>query len=336
MQRHWITILVSFLSFLFVSGCAAKEPQPPTLTKCLNIGNSLEAPKDQPWDVPMDSSYFSTIKQAGFQTIRLPVRFSDYTASSDEDYRLDEAFVKKIDMYIKEALGQELTVILDFHHFMDIMENPALHKMKLISIWQQLSERYKNYSDDLVFEILNEPQKNLDSESWNSILQETVTAIRKNDKKHFLIVGGANYNSIDALLNLRLPEDDRLIATFHYYEPNEVTFQGNPYHYGYENLSGIGWNATDEELKYLQERFNMAKNWANENKVSLFLGEFGISKTAPEQTRLNWTRSVAKEASLRDIDYGYWEFASGFGVYDLQTKTWNQEMVDAILDPQGK
>ncbi|PXV88312.1 endoglucanase [Lachnotalea glycerini] len=330
MKRILLFVLSTLLLTLLFSGCS-KNTEPPVLTKCLNIGNCLEAPKNQPWDVPMNISYFSKIKQAGFQCVRLPVRFSDYVDKSNSDYLLAEDFMTQIDSYINEALNQNLTLILDLHHFTEIMEAPNQNKECLIAIWKQLAKRYKEYPETLVFELLNEPQQNLDSDTWNEILSDTVKVIRSIDKTHYLIVGGANYNSIDALSSLKLPKDDRLIATIHYYEPNNVTFQGNPYHEGYENIANVEWEGTSDEVSYLQSRLKTAKSWADTNQVSLFLGEFGISNKAPAQTRINWTLAVAKEAEALDISYGYWEFASGFGIYDLTTSTWNQDMVDAII-----
>lgn len=332
MKHFNLIILSAALISLFLTGCSEKST-PPDLTKCLNIGNCLEAPKNQPWDVPMDISYFAKIKQAGFQCVRLPVRFSDYADKNSSDYLLDETFMQQIDSYINEALNQDLTLILDLHHFTEIMDDPQNNKECLTAIWKQLAIRYKDYPDTLVFELLNEPQNNLDSNTWNEILANTVKAIRKIDKKHYLIVGGANYNSIDALSYLKLPSDNRLIATIHYYEPNDVTFQGNPYHKGYENLSNITWEGTSEEVSYLQSRLKAAKDWADNNNVPLFLGEFGISNKAPANTRVSWTLAVASEANSLGIPYGYWEFASGFGIYDLTTQTWNHDMVNAILNP---
>ncbi|WP_099468994.1 glycoside hydrolase family 5 protein [Konateibacter massiliensis] len=336
-MKHTIFICLSVIALTFLlSGCSddTSSSVPPDLSKCLNIGNALEAPKDQPWDVPMNISYFKVIKEAGFQTVRLPVRFSDYVDKSSTDYILDETFMTQIDAYIDEALAQNLTLILDLHHFTELMENPDSNRDCLIAIWEQLATRYKDYPATLVFELVNEPQGSLDSNQWNSMLADLVKAIRAVDKTHYLIVGGVNYNSIDSLSTLVLPADKRLIATVHYYEPNEVAFQGNEYHEGFQNLSGITWEGTAEEVSYLQNRLQTAKSWADQNNVPLFLGEFGISKTAPASTRVNWTAAVVREAEALDIDWGYWEFASGFGIYDLSASAWDEDMVNALLPQQ--
>lgn len=339
MKRLLVVCLCLFSVALAASGCSKTKPAAPKLAPCLNIGNSLEAPNGVSWGVPMDASYFSTIKEAGFQGVRLPVRFSDYAGGSSTNYHLDDAFMEQIDTYLDTALSQQLTIILDMHHFLPIMNDPKENEACLIAMWEQIAERYKNEPETLVFEILNEPQKNLDSDTWNSILADTVRAIRTIDKKHFLIVGGADYNSIDGLLKLRLPDDDRLIATIHYYEPYDVTFQGDAYadmngeHY--ENLKNILWTGTKEETGYLDNRLKTAKEWADKHKIPLFMGEFGVNKNAPSETRVDWTTAVVKEAKALGIGYSYWEFASSFGIYDLSTGQWNSEMLHAVLGPDS-
>lgn len=332
MKRYLCLILCWAVCLIGFSGCSSAS-NPPTLTKCINIGNSLEAPKDQAWDVPMDPAYFSVIRQAGFLCVRLPVRFSDYVDPQSADYTLDETFMLLIDSYVDAALEQDLTLILDFHHFLEMMDDPTGNRDCFVSIWQQLAIRYRDYPDSLVFELLNEPHDNLDSQTWNDILDETVRAIRKIDTKRYLIVGGANYNSIDSLNDLVLPADHRLVATIHYYEPMDVTFQGNPYHEEYASLHDIAWNGTVEQVSYLSGRLASAKSWADEHHVPLFLGEFGVSKTAPASTRLSWTSAVANQAYKLGISYGYWEFASGFGIYDLSTSTWNTNLLYALIHP---
>lgn len=339
-MKRAFTVIFCLLLCLLTSGCTKNKQTtklvPPVLSPCMNIGNSLEAPKGVSWGVPMDVSYFSIIKQAGFRCVRLPVRFSDYIDSDSSGYHLDDSFMQQIDGYVDAALKQNLTLILDLHHFEQIMDAPQANTNGLIAIWKQLAERYKSKPNTLVFEILNEPQGNLDSASWNFILNETVKAIRKIDKRHFLIVGGVEYNSIDSLNTLQLPDDDRLIATVHYYEPNEVTFQGDSYSDAngihYENLQNIQWNGTAEETAYLKNRLTAAKTWANQHHVPLFLGEFGVKTHAPEATRVKWTAAVVNEADMLGISYGYWEFASDFGVYNLSTHTWNTELLQAILN----
>ena len=71
---------------LFGAACvAAAEPNAPStkpdpfkmnklLGRGVNLGNALEVPTEGEWGVVLKEEYFSIIKQAGFNSVRLPVR----------------------------------------------------------------------------------------------------------------------------------------------------------------------------------------------------------------------------------------------------------------------
>lgn len=316
--------IIAFLSNVFVS-----KKNKDIFTSCISIGNALEAPKDIKWDVTMDEKYFDEIKSVGFDAVRIPVRFSDYVEGNN--YILNEDFMKKIDYYVDYALDLKLNVILDFHHFVEIMDDPYAYKDCFISIWSQLAERYKKYDDTLIFELLNEPCDNLSSEILNDFIQEGVDTIRRTNKTRTIIVGPTNYNSLYKLEELKLPKDNNLLLTFHYYEPNDVTFQGSINHKGYENLSNITWEGTEKELQYLRDRFKIVKDYADKNNIKVFLGEFGVNEKAPRETRIKWTQAVKDEALLNGFSYGYWEFASEFGIYNRDTNSWDKEILSCFF-----
>lgn len=297
---------------------------------CMNIGNCLEAPKGMSWGVDMNVEYFNEIKKAGFDSVRLPVRFSDY-AKASPNYKLDEEFMKQLDLYIDYALKDDLVVILDFHHFEEIMEEPEKYKECFISIWKQLGERYKEYPPKLIFELLNEPKNNLNGQLWNEFIQDGVKEIRKSNKDRTIIVGSDSFYSVDRLEALSIPKDNNIIVSFHYYEPNNFTFQGNEYHKGFENLEDIKWTGSKEEIEYLEGRFNIAKKWADKNNVGIFLGEFGANQKAPAESRKLWTEAVRKEAEKNNFSYGYWELGSWFGIYDVKSHTWNKDVLEVLI-----
>ncbi|MFI3171358.1 MAG: glycoside hydrolase family 5 protein [Eubacteriales bacterium] len=298
------------------------------MNKGINIGNALDAPKDVAWDVEMDIEYFDEIKEAGFDTVRLPVRFSDYV---DEDYVLDEDFMQEVDSYINYALELGLLIVLDFHHFEEIMQEPYVYLETYCRIWEQLSERYEDYPKELVFELLNEPHSNMAAEIWNDFLEKGIDIIREKNPTRKIIVGTSFYYNIETIYELELPKDNHLIVSFHYYEPNDFAFQGNIYHAGYEHLSGITWTGTTDELAYLEAQFQMVADWAKNQNVDVFLGEFGVTQEAPEESRIKWTEAVVKEAEKQGFSWAYWELASGFGIYDAETKVWDSEMLEVLI-----
>lgn len=297
---------------------------------CMNIGNALEAPKGISWGTEVKNEYFDKIKEAGFDSVRIPIRFSDYAKDSPE-YKLDEEFMKEIDSYVNYALSKDLVVILDFHHFVEAMKEPEKYKKCYLSIWKQLGERYKDYSSKLVFELLNEPQDNLKGEIWNEYIKDGVNEIRRTNKERAIIIGPDNYYSLYRLENLEIPKDNNIIVSFHYYEPNEFTFQSNEYHKGFENIKDIKWTGSGEEIKYLKNRFDIVKKWADEHNVSIFLGEFGANQKAPVESRKLWTQAVREEAERCRFSFGYWELGSWFGIYDTNTGIWDEDMLKKLI-----
>src|SRR5512134_1295564 len=47
-----------------------------SLRRGVNMGNMLEAPKEGEWGLSVQEEYFDLIKEAGFDFIRLPVRWN--------------------------------------------------------------------------------------------------------------------------------------------------------------------------------------------------------------------------------------------------------------------
>lgn len=342
-MKFWLTKIILICLSISMLGCTnnvQEENKQLTVKKtikempfksCINIGNALDAPRNMKWDVEMQYYYFDEIKNAGFDAVRIPVRFSDY-AKNAQEYKLDEEFMKKIDSYIDYALKDDLYVILDFHHFIEIMEQPENFKECYLKIWQQLSERYKKYSDKLIFELLNEPKDNLKGDLWNEYIKDGVSIIHEKNKDRKIIVGPDNYYSVYSLDHLVIPEDDNIIVSFHYYEPNEVTFQGSLNHEGFENMNNIEWNGTDKEKKYLKSRFKIVREYAEKHNVPVLLGEFGTNKNAPDETRIKWTEAVTAEAKKNKFAYGYWELCSEFGIYDIENNKWNNSILNILTD----
>lgn len=63
----------------------------------------------------------------------------------------------------------------------------------------------------------------------------------------------------------------------------------------------------------------------------LYLGEFGAYEKADLDSRVRWTNFVARESEKRNIPWAYWEFNSGFGVYDDFKKEWKVELLQALI-----
>ena len=169
--------------------------------------------------------------------------------------QLQQEWWTTLDWVVKNALASKLTVILDEHDSGLMASNLAANKPKLLAFWQQVGERYKDQPNSVIFEILNEPNGQLDVPAWNALLKECLAVIRKTNPTRNVIIGPASWNNVNYVDRLELPAEDRnIIATVHYYLPMEFTHQGARWSAETANLSGITWG-TDAEKKAVGNGF---------------------------------------------------------------------------------
>ncbi len=304
----------------------------PTLGRGVNLGNALEAPLEGEWGVKLDEKYFDLIQQAGFKSVRIPVRWSAHAAHS-APFRIDETFRARVDWAIRQALARRLYVVVNIHHYEEIMRDPRAQRERFLSLWRQIAEQYRDAPTALYFELLNEPHAELKAELWNEMLVDAIAVIRKSNPTRKIVVGPVDWNSISQLENLELPENDRnLIVTFHYYSPFQFTHQGAGW-VGNQSHQWLGtrWLGTPAEKQAVARDLDRALRWGVENRRPLFLGEFGAYSKADLDSRARWTRFLADESLKRKIGFAYWEFCSGFGVFDPKANEWVGPLKDALL-----
>ncbi|WP_158264140.1 cellulase family glycosylhydrolase [Amycolatopsis sp. CA-126428] len=70
----------------------------------INFGNVLDALGDGP-ELPLDGRYFDEVAEAGFATVRLPVRWSAH-AQAEPPYAIDPAFARRVDAGVAAALDR--------------------------------------------------------------------------------------------------------------------------------------------------------------------------------------------------------------------------------------
>jgi len=296
----------------------------------VNMGNTLESPREGDWGFKITAEYFDLIKAAGFNSVRIPIRWSAH-AASDAPYTIAPDFFARIDEVTGWALDRGLVVVVNVHHYEEMASDPRAHLERFFALWQQIAEHYQDYSAELVFELMNEPNGALDAALWNAMVASGVKVIRESNPERNIILGGVSWNAWDQLQYLELPVDDHLIATFHYYNPFPFTHQGAEWADGSDAWLGTTWTATDAQKAEVDAHFDAVAEWARAHNVPVYLGEFGAYNKAPQSSRITWTGYIARAAEQRGFAWAYWEFGAGFGIYDRDSHQWHADLLKALI-----
>ncbi len=302
------------------------------LGRGVNFGNALEAPQEGQWGVTLEESFFKIIKGGGFDSIRVPIRWNAH-AGEKAPYTVDPAFFERIDWVVQNAGQQNLAVILDWHGYDEMMETSGANKARFLAIWDQIARHYQSAPDSVYFELLNEPNGSLSgTNAWNQILNEAIKTIRASNPERTIVIGPGDWYSINRLNDLQLPKDDRnLILSFHYYQPFHFTHQGAEWAEGSNDWMGTTWTGTAQEQRDINRDLDLAKQWSDQNRRPLYMGEFGAYGKAPMDSRARWTTYLARAAESRGFSWAYWEFCAGFGVYDRATQNWVEPIYKALF-----
>lgn len=129
-----------------------------TVTECeTSAGNPVATQKT-----------FDGLKSFGINTVRVPVAWSNFI-STDGKYTINEDLMKRVEEIVNYALNDEMYVIINIHwdggwwgmfgaEEMNAAQTPIRDEAwkKYEAIWKQISGRFKEYSDHLIFEGANE------------------------------------------------------------------------------------------------------------------------------------------------------------------------------------
>lgn len=304
------------------------------LGRGVNLGNALDAPTEGEWGVVLRAEYFDRIKEAGFDSIRLPVRWSAH-ALAEPPYTIDPEFFERVEWAVGQALARDIPVILNLHHYREIYADPsAYHRERFLGLWKQIAPRFSKYSDNLVLELMNEPDEAFTPAMWNDWLVDVLAIVRESNPDRTIMIGPGEDNVTAYLKELKLPENDRnLIVTIHNYHPLPFTHQGAEWITWADTSEWMGntWGS-DEQKQAMLEEMDLAAKWSKDNDRPMNLGEFGAIRNAGMESRARWTKALADAAIERGMSFHYWEFcAYWFGVWDEESGKHNEPILRALI-----
>lgn len=236
----------------------------------INLGNTLEAcdnnvgiktntplSYETHWGQPKTTqAMIDGMKAAGFDTIRIPVAWmTNATHLYEGDYTIDADYMDRVEEVVRYARKAGMYVIINDHwdggwygmFGSESAETRALAMEAYKGMWQQIAERFRDYSDYLIFESANEElggrfDENsplycsdsvvtylTDDERYaltNEINQTFVDVVRAtggNNATRFLLIAGYS-TDIDQTCDDRfqMPKDtvdSKLMISVHYYDP---------------------------------------------------------------------------------------------------------------------
>ena len=328
----------------------------------VNLGNYLEAPRGQDWGQNYTSRDFEEIQKAGFDHVRLPIGWQNYTGPAPE-YKLEEEIFVKVDFLVNEAVQHKLAVIVNVHHFDDFTTNPAAHTDRLLAIWDQVGKRYAKRPETVAFELLNEPKDAATTPVLNPIYAELISQIRKTNPTRPIFLGPGLWNRVSELNSLQLPKDEQnLIVTVHSYDPFQFTHQGTSWSSPeMGNLKGIRfpgppptplaippglpkhledwltqYNTLPAEQnpcspRVMQELAGEAREWSEYFGRPVHVGEFGAYVAGDDVSRANYCREYRRAMEANGLGWALWDWSAGFRYWDKDRQHAVPGMRDALF-----
>jgi endoglucanase len=128
-----------------------------------NLGNTLDAwangvsglNTEACWGNPKATkALFDALKAKGFKIVRIPVTWKDHLGASPT-FTIDKVWMDRVEEVVNYALSNGMYVILNTHHDEWLTLTPATQAAvtdKITKVWAQIADRFKDYSDYLIFE----------------------------------------------------------------------------------------------------------------------------------------------------------------------------------------
>lgn len=296
----------------------------------VNLGNALEAPNEGDWGYRIELPHLDAIRDAGFDGVRLPVRF-DAHAGSTPPYAFGGNFWRRIDEVVDHALELGLKVQLDMHHYERLISEPERQRDRFLGMWATIAQHFRGAAAGLMLEPFNEPNGAYWQGRNLTMLQfDVLRVIRERDATRMVVFGPGNWQNIDGLRGWSPPPDPHSAVSVHYYEPHAFTHQNAEWLGDEAPNFGRDWG-TSEDRRQVYQHITQAAAWGAERGYTMQLGEFGVNRSLPVQQRAQWTRTVRELCEANNWGWCVWDFAGAFPVWDRETGAPIPMMRDALF-----
>ncbi|MEL7362838.1 MAG: glycoside hydrolase family 5 protein, partial [Bacteroidota bacterium] len=262
------------------------------LGRGINLGNTLEPPREGAWNNgPAQEYYFDDYAAQGFQTVRIPVRWDEHTADA-APFAIDAAWMDRVEQVVDWALDRDLFVILNAHHEDWLKEDyaNATLRARFDAIWTQVATRFQDKPERLLLEVINEPVGMTVAEV-DGLNARVLAIIRQTNPTRLVILGGNEYSNMEQLEQMAVPDDDYLLAYFHSYDPWPFAGQGQ------------GTWGTEADRAAVRARFERVDAWTQKTGVPVVISEFGAVRETPFEDRMAFYAAYVEESVRLGIPF---------------------------------
>jgi endoglucanase len=337
------------------------------LGRGINLGNSWDSEgyDDSGWGNPIRDTDFAIIKAAGFNSVRIPVRWQ--TGSDRTNHTVDPNRMAGVKEDIRLAIANGLTVVVNFHHYFELncaggghsnygcsykAAEYAAEKAHFLQLWKQVAIEMQEFSDyQVVLEILNEPVIP-DASIVDKLMKDAYDTIRTYAPGKTIMFETYHAAKFEDLESLHLPQDGNIIFSGHYYQPYTYSHQGN---HGNKCLGDAAYanSAETDMAAYAALARRLYPDINGIDHVPMNMGEFGVAGGSDmgtctwkdqngnqvqgvwpsDQKKANWAQKTAQAAISNGISFHYWGFGQtgGFNAYNTGTEQWNPGFPQALL-----
>ena len=310
------------------------------------------------WDNYIRESDLARMKGWGMDHVRVPVDYFLFE-SDDAPGVYDESGLGYIDNVLGWCKANGMNMILDLHHapgffFGNGAKNDLFTNRKsqerFINIWKFFARRYNDEGDNLIFELLNELVWD-SAEPWNKLWREAADEILKLSPHRRIIVGGNHYNNVNELKNLTVDPDERIIYTFHFYEPFVFTHQRagwmehtrnytKPVAYPFapeEHTGFFGGQVPDYfkgleliDKRFLERYMQPVFDFVDATDKTVYCGEYGVIANADPASAARWLSDMADLLLSHGIGRAVWSYRGFSAITSPDNQSCDAAMVDAV------
>lgn len=272
---------------------------------------------------------YSGIKEKGFDHIRIPCNFGAHMVENNPQYTINPEYLECLDRAVNSALDAGLIAVLDFHGWVgNLKKDFDGNRPIFIKLWEQIAQRYKNYPNTLMFELINEPT--FDFNKLNELQMETVAKIRETNPTRVIALAATPYNGDYGMWNTEFPKDDpNVMISIHSYDPMGFTHQGADW--GDEPKNTVVTFDESDKSAVLSDIEN-CEYYAQRTGRKVWISEWGTYlRIAPKEDVTEYIKYFTETCKEKGISYCYWEYGNGFGAFNTKEGVWKDYVADYLI-----